>query len=193
MLIEDCLKFGDFTLSSGGKSKYFIDLSQIYLDGNGASLIGKVLYEHTKDLTFDAIGGPESGAIPLVASAVTHYWRREHLIKNGFWVRSAKNADRVRSFQSVEGRVTSMHKAIVIDGVCTTGASAALAVQAVQELVGCEVVQVLALVDREEGAREMFEEMGVKFDAVFKAKKLLDHAGNGWTVEPVGSQDGSAP
>jgi orotate phosphoribosyltransferase len=176
MIIEDCLKFGDFTLSSGGKSDYFIDLNQIYLDGNGAYLIGKMLYHSTKGLVFDAIGGPVAGAIPLVAATVVQYWRREHLIKTGFYVRWERNAHGGRTYQGIEGRVTSMHKAIVIEDVCTTGASAALAVQAVQELAGCEVVMVVALVDREEGARERFQEMGIPFKSIFTAKKLLNYA-----------------
>jgi orotate phosphoribosyltransferase len=190
MIIEDCLKRGDFTLSSGRKSDYFVDLSQIYVRGNGAYLIGKTIYYHTKDMEFDAIGGPAMGAIPLVAATVVRYWRRERRIKEGFYVRSAKNADSVRSYQSVEGRITRNHKVIVIEDVCTTGASAALAMQALRELVGCVVVRVVALVDREEGARELFQTMGIKFDAIFKARKLLDIATNGNQAKMVGAVTG---
>jgi orotate phosphoribosyltransferase len=178
-IIEDCLKRGDFTLSSGGKSDYLIDLSQLYLSGDGSYLIGKTIYHHTKNVNFNAIGGPLMGAVPLTAATVAHYWKRERRIKEGFWVCSAENADQVSSYQNIEGRVTRRHKVIVIEDVCTTGASAALAVQAVRELVGAKVVKVIALVDREEGARERFEEMGIEFDPIFKARKLLEYANNG--------------
>jgi len=170
LIIEDCLKIGDFTLSSGRKSDYFIDLSKIYVRGDGAYLIGKTIYHHIKDMTFNSIGGPAMGAVPLVAATVVHYWRRQHKIKEGFYIRQDLG---------IEGRITCMHKAIVVEDVCTTGASAALAVKVAQEVVRCEVVQVLALVDREEGARERFQEIGIKFDSIFKAKKLLDIVTNG--------------
>jgi orotate phosphoribosyltransferase len=130
--------------------------------------------------------------VPLAAATVVRYWKREHRVKEGFWVRLVKTADLVRSYTSVEGRITCMHKAIVIEDVCTTGASAALVVQAVRELVGAKVVKVIALVDREEGARERFQEMDVEFDSIFKAKKILEYANNGTHWIAAGAVSGNS-
>jgi orotate phosphoribosyltransferase len=139
------------------------------MGSTGAYLIGKTIYNHTKNTEFDAIGGHAMGAIPLVTATVLRYWRRERRIKEGFFVCSG---------QVVEGLITDLHKAIVIEDVCTTGASAAIVVKALQDLIGCKVVGVLALIDREEGARERFQKMNIPFDSIFKAKNLLDRSLN---------------
>jgi orotate phosphoribosyltransferase len=164
LIIEDCLK----------KDNCTIDLSQLYLRGKGAYLIGKTIYHHTKELDFDAIGGHGVEVIPLVATTAVHFWKREHRIKEGFWVCPG---------QGVEGRITKLHKVIVIEDVCTTGDPAALAVQTVQEFIGCKVVGVIAVVDREEGAKERFKEMGIMFDSIFKANDILDRATNGGWIK----------
>ena len=182
LIIEECLKRGDFTLSSGGKSDYLIDLRQISMSSTGAYLIGKTIYNYTKNMEFDAIGGPAMGAIPLVTATVYRYWRRERRVKEGFWTRSG---------QVIEGRVIRTHKVLVIEDVCTTGASVERTVLALQDLVGCKIVGVIALVDREEGARERFQEMGIMFDSIFKAKDLLDRATNGthWIADSAVTED----
>ena len=175
LIVEDCLKRGDFTTSSGEKSDYYVDLRQISMSSTGAYLIGKTIYNHTKNMEFDAIGGPAVGAIPLVTATVLRYWRRERRIKEGFWIGSG---------QEIDGRITRRHKVIVIEDVCTTGESAALTVQALKDLVGCKVVGVIALVDREEGAKERFQDMGIMFDSIFEVKDLIDRAMGGRRINP---------
>jgi orotate phosphoribosyltransferase len=185
LIVEHCLQTGDFTLSSGGKSSYFIDLSKLYVTGQGAYLIGKTIYHHTKNMEFDAIGGPVMGALPLTVATVVHYWRRQRCIKEGFYVRWKKDDDLKRSYRGVDGWINSGNNAIIVEDVCTTGASAAVAVEAVWELVGCKVVSVIALVDREEGARERFKEMGVNFESIFTAKKLVGIAVGEGLLAPI--------
>src|SRR5215208_4178006 len=81
-------KRGSFRLASGDTSTYYIDGKMIEVFSESAYLIGEVLYERTKDLRFDAIGGLEVGAVPLTTAAVISYHRHERSME-GFWVRDA--------------------------------------------------------------------------------------------------------
>src|SRR5277367_1767930 len=79
-------KRGGFRLASGDVSDYYIDgkMSQVFSEA--AALIGEILYERTKDLEIDAIGGLEVGAVPLTTAAVISYHRHGRKME-GFWVR----------------------------------------------------------------------------------------------------------
>lgn len=73
----------------------------------------------------------------------------------------------------IEGPLKKGMSVVIVDDVITTGASALSAAQKVEE-VGCQVLKVLALVDREEGAQAMFVEAGIAFEALFTARDLFD-------------------
>src|SRR5271157_5125156 len=75
-----------FRLASGEMSDYFIDGKMTAVCSEGAYLIGEVLYERTKDLEIDAIGGLQVGAVPLSTAAVISYHHRGQSME-GFWVR----------------------------------------------------------------------------------------------------------
>src|SRR5579859_5389748 len=75
LLKERSFQLGTFPLASGDTSSYYIDGKMTEISSRGAHLIGEVLYERTKDLGIDAIGGLETGAIPLTAAAVISYDR----------------------------------------------------------------------------------------------------------------------
>src|SRR5271157_64966 len=77
---------GLFRLASGGTSDYYIDGKMTAVYSEGAYLIGEVLYEWTKDLDINAIGGLQVGAVPLTTAAVISYHRRGRSME-GFWVR----------------------------------------------------------------------------------------------------------
>jgi orotate phosphoribosyltransferase len=157
-------KRGHFRLASGGTSDYFIDGKMTEVYSEGAHLIGEVLYEWTKDLEIDAIGGLQVGAIPLTTAAVMTYHRHGRTME-GFWVR-----DEVKSHgtqKRIEGGLKPGARVAIVDDVFTKGGSALKAIEAVREL-GCEVVVVLAVVDRLQGAEERFREKGVEtYRAVF--------------------------
>src|SRR5438128_802744 len=86
ILKDRALQFGTFRLASGGTSNYYIDGKMVEVFSRSARLIGEVLYERTKDLEIDAIGGLEVGAVPLTAAAVISYDLRGRAME-GFWVR----------------------------------------------------------------------------------------------------------
>src|SRR4051812_6314603 len=81
-------KRGTFQLASGGTSDYYIDGKMIQVFSQAAHLIGEVIFEHTRDLSIDAIGGLEVGAVPLTTAAVISYHHHGRTME-GFWVRDA--------------------------------------------------------------------------------------------------------
>src|SRR6476661_10827139 len=83
---QRALQFGDFTLASGKKSNYYVNSKKVLFHAEAIALLGDLLYEATKDLDFQAIGGLEVGAIPMAAAVLTAYHRAgRHL--EGFFVR----------------------------------------------------------------------------------------------------------
>ncbi len=126
LLKERSFRRGEFRLASGDKSDYFIDgkMTQVYSEA--AFLIGEVLYEHTKDLAIDAIGGLEVGAVPLATAAVIGYHNHGRTME-GFWVR-----DKVKDHgtkKTVEGNLKPGSRVVIVDDVITRGNSAYKAVQ----------------------------------------------------------------
>lgn len=163
LLAQRSFKKGTFKLASGATSNYYIDGKMSEVFSKGAFLIGQVLYEHTKDLEFDAFGGLEVGAVPLTAVTAVHYHLNGRTFE-GFWVRDKQKSHGTRKL--VEGGVKPGDRVIIVDDVITSGGSSLKAVEAVKEM-GCEIVLVIALVDRLQGAEKAFREAGVKFRSVF--------------------------
>lgn len=158
-----------FTLVSGEKSEYFIDGKMTAVSSEGAELIGEVLYEWTKDLGIDAIGGLQVGAVPLVTAAVISYQRHGRPIE-GFWVREEAKSHGTQ--KQIEGALRKGMRVAVVDDVFTKGGSALKAAKAAREF-GCEVVVVLALVDRLRGARALFRENGIEnYQRVFTIRQF---------------------
>jgi orotate phosphoribosyltransferase len=163
LLKERSFKEGTFKLASGAVSNYYIDGKTSEVFSKGAFLIGRVLYEQTKDLPFDALGGLEVGAVPLTAAAAIHYHLNGRTLE-GFWVRDKQKAHGTRKL--VEGGIKEGDRVLIVDDVITSGGSALKAVEAVKGM-GCKVVLVLALVDRLQGAEKAFREAGVEFRSIF--------------------------
>jgi orotate phosphoribosyltransferase len=156
-----------FTLASGEKSDYFIDGKMTAVSPEGATLIGQVLYDRTKDDNLDAIGGLQVGAVPLVTAAVMTYHAHGRAVE-GFWAREAVKDHGTQKL--IEGNLRKGDRVAIVDDVFTKGGSALKAAQAAREY-GCEVVCVIALVDRLRGARKLFEENGITdYRAVFTIK-----------------------
>jgi orotate phosphoribosyltransferase len=160
---------GPFLLASGDTSDYYIDGKMTEVFSKGARLIGEVIYEVTRDLDFDAIGGLEVGAVPLTTAAVISYDLHGKALE-GFWVRDAKKQHGTRKL--VEGKLVEGSKVVVVDDVVTRGTSTVKAIRAVREL-GCDVVRIVSLVDRLQGARELFEQEGItEYRPIFTVEDL---------------------
>lgn len=163
------LQFGTFRLASGATSSYYIDgkMSEVY--SRSARLIGEVIYERTSDLTIDAIGGLQVGAIPLTTAAVIAYDLHDRAME-GFWVRDEVKKHGTQKI--LEGGLKPGMRVVIVDDVITSGGSSAKAIQAVREH-GCEVVAVVTLVDRLAGAAKTFAELGiVDYRPIFTIREL---------------------
>jgi orotate phosphoribosyltransferase len=157
ILTERSFQRGTFRLASGGVSDYYIDGRMSAVFSEAAYLIGEVIYERTKDLDIDAIGGMEVGAVPLTTAAVISYHLHGRKME-GFWVRNKLKEHGTQKL--IEGRLPAGARVVVVEDVFTRGTSSARAVEEVRKL-GCEVVAVMALVDRLQGAEELFRSLGV--------------------------------
>ena len=144
------LQFGDFTLASGKKSTYYVNSKKVLFHAEALTLLGELLYDATKDLEFQAMGGLEVGAIPMSAAALTAFHRNGRALE-GFFVR--KKAKEHGAKELVEGQVGAGDKVVVIDDVLTTGGSVVQAIEAV-EAKGATVLRVVCICDRLQGARE---------------------------------------
>ena len=169
-IIEDrAFQRGTFRLASGAESSYYIDGKMIEVFSRAAHLIGEVIYDRTKQLDIDAIGGLEVGAVPLTTAAVISYHLNGREME-GFWVRdTAKNHG---TKKLVEGKIKAGDRVVIVDDVITKGGSALKAIQGV-EAMGCTVVLVLALVDRLQGGAELFRAHGVtRYESIFTVRDL---------------------
>lgn len=144
------LAFGDFTLASGKKSSYYINSKKVLFHGEAIALLGELLYEATRDVEIQAIGGLEIGAIPMATAAVLHHQRMGKTLE-GFFVR--KQAKGHGSKERVEGLVNRGDRVAIVDDVLTTGESVVQAIEAV-EACGATVARVVCIVDRLQGAAE---------------------------------------
>jgi len=169
LLKERSFKLGTYRLASGDTSNYYIDGKMTEIYSAGAHLIGEVLYERTRDLAIDALGGLEAGAIPLTTAAVLCYHLHGRGME-GFWVR-----DKVKGHGTqkvIEGNLRPGARVVLLDDVITRGSSLVKAMEEVGKL-GCEVVQVIALVDRLAGAADAFRKHGITdYRAVFTIRDL---------------------
>ena len=156
-------------MSHSDPCEVYIDGKMIEVFSRAAHLIGEVIYERTRELEIDAIGGLEAGAIPLTTATVISYHQHGRDME-GFWVRASQKSHGTK--KRVEGGVKAGDRVVILDDVITKGGSAFEAVEAVREM-GCEVVLVLALVDRLQGGAELFQAHGIaQYQSIFTIRDL---------------------
>ena len=137
-------RLGEFKLSSGGTSDYYIDCRTTTLDAKGSRLTGDVFLEEIRQRAWkpQAIGGLTMGADPIVVAVAVVSGEL-----NGFLVRKAEKQH--GTGQRIEGFREKGAPVVIVDDVCTTGASTIQAIEAAREF-GFEIVGVMCLVEREE-------------------------------------------
>jgi orotate phosphoribosyltransferase len=152
LLRRHSLMFGDFTLASGRRSRYYFDSKKTTLRPDGAFLVAaEILWTlRERGIAADAIGGMTLGADPIVCpvAALSHVTGPA---LRAFIVR--KEAKGHGTGRQIEGDLEPSSRVVVVDDVVTTGGSTLRAIEAA-EAEGHTVVAVLCLVDREEGGAE---------------------------------------
>jgi len=144
MLAHKSFRLGEFQLSSGSTSDYYIDCRVTTLDARGAQLVGEVFLAEIREQGWeaDAVGGLTMGADPIVvAVAVTSG------TIDGFLVRKAEKQH--GTGQRIEGFHEKGAQVVIVDDVCTTGSSTVQAIEAAREY-GFEVIGVMCLVERQD-------------------------------------------
>ncbi len=143
-LAHKSFRLGEFKLSSGGTSDYYIDCRTTTLDAKGSRLTGEVFLEEIRNRGWkaQAIGGLTMGADPIVVAVSVVSGEL-----NGFLVRKAEKQH--GTGQRIEGYREKGARVVIVDDVCTTGASTVQAIEAAREF-GFEIVGVMCLVEREE-------------------------------------------
>jgi orotate phosphoribosyltransferase len=173
MLAEKSFRLGSFKLSSGGTSDYYIDCRLTTLYAAGAVATGEAVLEEIRERGWqvDAIGGLTMGADPIVV-ATSVISAQQGAPINGFLVRKAEKTH--GTGQRVEGFREKGTHVVIVDDVCTTGASTIQAIEAALEF-GFEVSGVLCLVERQEaGGRVNVEKAAAPapFIALFTANDV---------------------
>ncbi|AMB60135.1 orotate phosphoribosyltransferase [Microterricola viridarii] len=153
---------GDFTLTSGKKATYYVDLRKVSLDHRVAPLIGQVMIDLIADIPdVAAVGGMTMGADPI-AAAVLHQGAARGANYDAFVVRKEPK-DHGRGRQ-VEGPDLEGKRVIVLEDTSTTGGSPLAAIEALKK-VGAIIAGVAVVVDRNTGAREVIEAAGYPYYA----------------------------
>jgi orotate phosphoribosyltransferase len=179
LLARISFRLGHFTLSSGGTSDYYIDCRTTTLHAEGGRLTGHAVLELLEEhrIVAEAVGGLTMGADPIVCNVATaSAWRAietpEAPWMHGFLVRKAEKAH--GTGRRIEGFCREGARVVIVDDVCTTGASTINAIQAARD-AGMVVAAVVVLVERQEaGGRPAVEEAaaGAPFFALFTANDV---------------------
>jgi len=171
---EKSLRVGDFTLSSGKKSSYYLDCRMTTLDPRGGLLIAKLILENIRrhNIKADAIGGLTMGADPIVTSVAVVSGLEATPIAAFIVRKETKSHGAQRAIEGYDGKPGS--RVIVVDDVCTTGDSILMAADKAEQ-AGYQVVAAFCVVDREEGGTELIAKR-YAFYPLFTAKDLLKDA-----------------
>jgi orotate phosphoribosyltransferase len=155
-------RLGQFKLSSGGTSDYYVDCRTTTLNAEGGRLTGHAVLEllEAHHIDAEAVGGLTMGADPIVSNVATaSAWRALSSpgapLLQGFLVRKAEKAH--GTGRRIEGFCRQGARVVIVDDVCTTGASTINAIEAARE-AEMTVAAVVCLVEREEaGGRPAVE------------------------------------
>ena len=162
---------GTKMLVSGRNTNYYFDMKPTMFHPAGAAWIAELMLDRIELLKVDYVGGLAVGAVPLVNSVAMLSHLRGRPIP-GFFVRSQVKEHGTK--RRIEGTSESLagKRVVILEDVTTTGGSATTAAEAARE-DGANVVLVISVVDRLEGATEHFNQLGIPFRAVYTADEFL--------------------
>jgi orotate phosphoribosyltransferase len=162
-----------FRLVSGVESNVYFNMKPTMFDPEGAALMARLVVERLAEARIDAVGGLEMGAVPIVAAATVQSQLAGCPIR-GFFVRkkAKEHGARLRIEGLAAGESLQAKRVAIIDDVCTTGGSALSVIDEVRA-EGGEIVLVLAIVDRDEGAERLMRAHGLALDALYRAHEFI--------------------
>ena len=158
----DAVQFGEFELSHGGTSEYYVDKYLFETDPGCLELIAEAFAERLD--ADDKLGGVALGGVPLAAATSVE--------ADVPYVIARKQRKDYGTANLVEGRLEEGEEVVVLEDIVTTGTSLVDAIEALRD-AGATVERALVVVDRQEGGRENVEDAGVDMEALVTAEELL--------------------
>lgn len=152
----------EMTLASGRTSTFYFNMKPTMLDAEGANLIAHLILDQLEDVAADFVGGLEMGAVPI-ASAVAAIAHARGRKLSAFFVRKQAKEHGTKSLIEGLARGETMHgkKIVIVEDVTTTGGSSIKAAAAIRA-EGGDIVRVVTIVDRQEGAEDAFRGAGLE-------------------------------
>ncbi len=168
LLVKYAYQEGEFILSSGQKSYFYLNGKQVTLRAEGALLVGKLIFEMLPSDT-QAVAGLTLGADPIV-TAVSVVSAYENRPIPALIVRKEAKGHGTKSY--IEGPILPQGSVVtVLEDVVTTGNSAMLAVTRLQE-AGYRVNKIIAIVDRQAGGAQLYQSKGLAFESIFTIEEI---------------------
>ncbi len=141
----------DFTLASGAKSKFYVDFSKVVMTTDGIQAVALAIFKKLVGLDFDRVGGPMSGADPIVGALLSRFPYESPV--RGFTVRKEPKGRGPGAGDMFEGYLHAGDRVVLVEDVTTSGGSVLKAARVVEER-GARVVKIVTLLDRLAGARD---------------------------------------
>jgi orotate phosphoribosyltransferase len=161
----NAVKYGEFELSHGGTSEYYIDK---YLFETNPTCLQLIAEAFAREVSTAKLAGVALGAVPLVAVTAAEMGCP--------YVIARKQAKCYGTANRIEGQLDTGESVVVLEDIATTGTSAKKAVEALRA-AGATVERVIVVVDREEGASDTLAEIDVQLDSLLTAADLINRRG----------------
>ena len=164
---------GRILLASGRESDYYIDMRPTTVHPAGATCVGELIVDALEGLDVDFVGGLEAGAIPIATAAAIASHRRGGKLQAFFVRKKVKDHGAKKMIEGLpKGESLKGKNVVVVEDVTTTGGSSMQAIEALRE-EGANIICVLTIVDRLEGAKENFAKQGLELRALYTADEFL--------------------
>ena len=164
---------GKIVLASGRESDFYFDLRPTTVHPAGATCVGELICDALAGMKVDFVGGLEMGAVPIATAVAIASHRRGGELQAFFVRKKPKDHGAKKLVEGLpRGETLRGRNVVVVEDVTTTGGSAIQAAQALRE-EGANIVLVLTIVDRLEGAKENFDAEKLAFQALYTADEFL--------------------
>lgn len=167
-------KRGQYVLASGKTSEYYLDMKPTMFDPEGANALSVMILDRLYKTKVEYVGGLALGAVPLISTLTMLSYQRGRPIPGFFVRKEVKGHGTMKLVEGLEeGKTLQGKNVVILDDVTTTGESSMIAVRAAQSS-GAKIILVLSIVDREEGADQLYQEQQIPFEAIFTARDFLN-------------------
>jgi orotate phosphoribosyltransferase len=164
---------GRIVLASGRESDYYIDMRPTTVHPAGATCVGELICDALEGMNVDFVGGLEMGAVPIATAVAIASHRRGGNLQAFFVRKKPKDHGAKKLVEGLpKGETLRGKNVVVLEDTTTTGGSSMQAVRAVRE-EGANILLVLTIVDRLEGAKENYAAEGLELRALYTADEFL--------------------